>query len=147
QARLVAQAVQAMWRNGLAIDVGLCCEEWKSFLLTRRSGNFTIARGGWIGDYNDPTTFLDLFRSGSLNNFCRWSNGDYDREMDSAAAETDPAKRIRHLQNAEAILLKEVPIIPLYFETNRHRVSRRISGWNANILDYHLWQNIRLGDN
>jgi oligopeptide transport system substrate-binding protein len=143
-ARLVAQAVQEMWRQELAMDVGLRCEEWKSFLLTRRSGNFTVARGGWIGDYDDPTTFLNIFRSGCVNNFCRWSNGCYDAEMEAADGELDPAKRRRHLQNAEAILLGDVPIIPLYYETNRHRVAKRVSGWNANKLDYHLWQNVRL---
>ena len=143
-AKLVAQVVQEMWRQKLSVAVGLCGEEWKSFLLTRRSGNFTIARGGWIGDYNDPTTFLNLFRSGSANNFCRWSNGAYDLEMAAADGELDQAKRRSHLQSAEAILLKEAPIIPLYFETNRHRVSRRVSGWHGNILDYHLWQNVRL---
>jgi oligopeptide transport system substrate-binding protein len=144
QHRLIAQAIQDMWRRELAIAVELRSEEWKSFLLTRRAGNFTVARGGWIGDYNDPTTFLDLFRSGSANNFTRWRSAAYDRELNRAEGETDPALRRSHFQRAEAILLKETPIIPLYFETAKHRVARRVSGWNANLLDYHLYQNVRL---
>ncbi|MDR1435964.1 MAG: peptide ABC transporter substrate-binding protein [Puniceicoccales bacterium] len=142
--KLIAQAIQEMWLKELGISIDLRCEEWKSFLITRRSGNFTVARGGWIGDYNDPTTFLNLFHSAGTNNFCRWTNGEYDRELDAAERELDGAKRNSHLHRAEEILLGEAPIIPLYFETNRHRISNRVSQWKANLLDYHLWQKMQL---
>jgi oligopeptide transport system substrate-binding protein len=144
QHRLIGQAVQEMWRKELGIDVKLCSEEWKSFLLTRRSGNFEVARGGWIGDFDDPTAFLDLFRTGAVNNFTRWGSADYDGALD--AAERDPERRKRYLKKAEEILLDSVPIIALYFETGKHRVSPRVVGWKPNLLDYHLYQNLFLQD-
>jgi oligopeptide transport system substrate-binding protein len=144
QQRLIGQAIQEMWRRELAIEVELRCEEWKSFLLTRRSGDFQIARGGWCGDFDDPTTFLGLFQSGSENNFTHWSSTEYDSAL--AAAEREPEKRKRHLRRAEGILLKGAPVVTLYFETGKHRVSRRVGGWQSNLLDYHLYQNLFLRD-
>jgi oligopeptide transport system substrate-binding protein len=141
---LIAQAVQEMWRRELGIDVELLIEEWKSFLLTRRAGNFAIARGGWIGDYNDPLTFLDNFRGAAVNNFSRWHCDAYDRALEAASGTLERRERFHHFQEAEAILLEEVPAIPLYFETSKHRVSPLVRGWHPNILDYHLYQNIRL---
>lgn len=144
QHRMIAQAVQEMWRRELGIAIELRSEEWKSFLLTRRTGNFSIARGGWIGDYNDPLTFLELFRSDGTNNFTRWKNSAFDGALDGAEAATSSAERLRHFQEAEVILMREMPILPLYFETNKHRVSPRLRGWFPNLIDYHLYQNMRL---
>jgi oligopeptide transport system substrate-binding protein len=131
-----------MWRRELGITVELRSEDWKSFLLLRRAGNFAIARGGWMGDYNDPLTFLELFRSGSENNFVRWQNTGYDSAMERAERALNPKERLRRLAAAEAILLREVPIIPLYFECNRHRIAPKMRGWKANVLDYHLYQDL-----
>ncbi|MDR3117169.1 MAG: peptide ABC transporter substrate-binding protein [Puniceicoccales bacterium] len=142
--RLVAQAVQEMWRRELGIAVELRCEDWKAFLHSRRVGNFAIARGGWVGDFNDPLTFLGLFVGDSPNNFVRWRDEAYDGEMRAAEEEEDRGERLRHLESAEDRLLREMPIIPLYFETHKRRVAERVRGWRPNLLDYHLYQNVRL---
>jgi oligopeptide transport system substrate-binding protein len=144
QHRLIAQAVQEMWRDVLGIAVELNCEDWKSFLFTRRSGNFFIARGGWMGDYNDPTTFLGLFCGDAPNNFSRWQDGNFDQSMLAAEMARDGEERLGHIAAAEECLIGAMPIIPLYFETHKHRVARRVHGWQPNLLDYHLYQNVRL---
>ncbi|MDR0428645.1 MAG: peptide ABC transporter substrate-binding protein [Puniceicoccales bacterium] len=142
--RLLAQAVQQMWKQELGITITLRGEEWKSFLLTRRHGNYDIGRGGWVGDFNDPQTFLELFQKNAPNNHSRWSHEEYDRQMEKAMEATSPEERYRALQRAESILLQKAPIIPIYFDSNKHLISKRVRGWHPNLLDYHLYQNIQL---
>ncbi|MDR2677161.1 MAG: peptide ABC transporter substrate-binding protein [Puniceicoccales bacterium] len=142
--RLIAQAAQEMWRRELGIEIALRNEEWKAFLLTRRAGSYDIGRGGWVGDFNDPATFLELFQSGATNNFTRWENAAYDSLLAQATVPMDQRERLSILHEAEEILLKNMPILPLYFEPYRRLVASRVSGWTPNLLDYHLYQNIHL---
>lgn len=144
QHRLIAQAIQEMWKQYLGIRVQLRSEDWKTFLITRRSGNYDIGRGGWIGDFNDPLTFLELFESNAIHNFPRWRNARYDAELQAANDAQNSHLRLLHLGKAEEILLQEVPIIPLYFETNKYLVSPRVKGWQDNILNYQLYQRLKL---
>ena len=69
-----AEALQQMWKEELNIDCTLESQEWNTFLETRKDGNYSVARDGWLGDYNDPITFLDLFVSTSGNNNAQWKN-------------------------------------------------------------------------
>ncbi|MDR2576758.1 MAG: hypothetical protein LBC42_01775, partial [Puniceicoccales bacterium] len=86
----------------------------------------------------------ELFCVDATNNFSRWKNAKFSGLLDAAGQEANAKRRHELLQKAEEILLDEMPIIPIYFESNRHRISPRICQWKANLLDYHLWQNIRL---
>jgi oligopeptide transport system substrate-binding protein len=142
--RVIAQAVQEMWRKELGVEIALRSEEWKAFLLTRRAGTYDVGRGGWVGDFNDPITFLELFQSGAANNFTRWENAAYDNLLAQAATVTDQQERFYILHEAEEILLGDLPILPLYFEPYRRLVAPHVEGWIPNLLDYHLYQNIRL---
>jgi oligopeptide transport system substrate-binding protein len=144
--RLIAQAVQEMWRRELGIKIALRNEEWKAFLLTRRAGTYDIGRGGWVGDFNDPVTFLELFQSDATNNFTRWENAAYDNLLARAATPVTQKERFSILHEAEEILLKDLPILPLYFEPYRRLVAPRVEGWIPNLLDYHLYQNVRLSE-
>ncbi|MDR1456919.1 MAG: peptide ABC transporter substrate-binding protein [Puniceicoccales bacterium] len=142
--RLVAQAIQEMWRRELGVEIALRNEEWKAFLLTRRTGTYDIGRGGWVGDFNDPITFLELFQSGAANNFTRWENAAYDDLLARAAVTVNPDERLSVLRQAEETLLEDLPILPLYFEPYRRLVAPNVHGWGPNLLDYHLYQNIRI---
>lgn len=133
--KLIAEAVQEMWRSNLGIQIDLQSYEWGVFLGERRAHNFSICRGGWIGDYNDATTFLDLFRSDSPNNHAQWKNKDYDDLLDQAVK--NPENRSAILAKAERLLLDDMPIVPLYYDSTCHLVSKRVGGWHANILDWH----------
>ncbi|MDR1665436.1 MAG: peptide ABC transporter substrate-binding protein, partial [Puniceicoccales bacterium] len=106
----LAVAVQEMWKKNLGIEVELVNQEWKVYLSTRRNREFQIARGGWVGDYNDPETFLNLWESTSCNNFVGWSNAKFDQLLKESAETLDPAKRLLLLQEAEAILLDDMPL-------------------------------------
>ncbi|MDR2735336.1 MAG: peptide ABC transporter substrate-binding protein [Puniceicoccales bacterium] len=138
--RFIAESTKETLRKSLGIDVVLENEEWKVFLDSRRSGRFDIARGGWEGDYNDATTFLNLFRSDDPNNHGRWRNPEFDKMLDKALG--DAKNRSEFLEIAEGILLDEMPIIPLYFRTTAHLVNDKIGGWHGNVLDYHPWKSI-----
>jgi oligopeptide transport system substrate-binding protein len=103
-----------------------------------------VCRAGWIGDYNDPNTFLDLWTTGSGNNETGWSNKEYDRLIDQAAATVDPQQRLEVFQKAEALLMDELPIIPIYFYTRIFLERPEVKGWHPNILDNHPYKYVSL---
>lgn len=114
----VAQAVQDMWKKNLNINIELKKEEWKVFQVTRTDKNYLMARHGWLGDYVDPMTFLDIFETESGNNDAGYSNKEYDKYIELAKKEVDPTKRSEYLHKAEDILMEDMPIIPMYYYTN-----------------------------
>jgi len=142
--RSIAVAIQQMWKQELGIDVSLYNQEWKVYLSTRQAGNFDILRAAWFGDYDDPNTFLSLGESDNGNNHTNWSNPRYDALIEKAATEEDSAERYEIFQQAEAILLEEMPVIPIYFYVTSRLIHPSVEGWHANILDYHPYQEVRL---
>ena len=97
-----------------------------------------MLRAGWIGDYNDANTFLELLKGdvGTMNP-AGYANSDYDALMRKAEKETDLEVRAGLMQKAEEILLKDLPIIPIYHYTTQHLVSPRVKGWVDNVMDVH----------
>jgi oligopeptide transport system substrate-binding protein len=136
--KLVAESVQQMWKNTLGIDVKLVNKEWKTYLQDIDTQSYQVARAGWIGDYNDPMTFLDMWVTDNGNNDTGWSNADYDKLIASARQEADVAKRLVLLQQAEALLLEQGPVIPIYFYTNNMLVTGRLKGFEPHNRDVHL---------
>ncbi|MGD8384641.1 MAG: peptide ABC transporter substrate-binding protein [Lysobacterales bacterium] len=138
QHRKIALAVASMWRQVLGVTSSLVNEEWKVFVNDRRQGTVTqVFRGGWIADYADPTSFLDLFRSGNELNTTFYSNPTYDRLLDQAALLSGKL-RMQRLEKAERMLLADMPVIPLFFYVSRHMVKPQVTGFEANIRDIHL---------
>jgi oligopeptide transport system substrate-binding protein len=136
--RRVAVAVSAMWKQVLGVNTQLVNEEWKVFVNNRRMGVVTeIFRGGWIADYADPASFLDLFIGGSLLNNTFYENVDFNMLMKSAELSSGSA-RMELLHQAEAQLMKDMPVIPLYYYVSRHLVRPRITGFMDNVRDIHL---------
>ncbi|MFM9994489.1 MAG: peptide ABC transporter substrate-binding protein [Phycisphaerales bacterium] len=112
---LVAQTLARNWEEHLGVPVTLAQKEIKVFKDDLVNGNYVTGRGGWYGDYGDPTTFLDLSRTGDGNNDRKYSSAAYDGLMDRAAAETDPGARLAILTEAERLIMEEdLPVIPLY---------------------------------
>lgn len=142
--RAVAVTIQQMWKKELGIDVSLYNQETKVYFATRKAKAYDIARSGWSGDYNDPNTFLSLGKSDNGNNYSNWSNREYDALIESAALEQVPEKRFEIFQKAEAILLEEMPFVPIYFYVTSRLIHPSVRGWHANILDYHPYQAVRL---
>ncbi|HEV8308110.1 MAG TPA: peptide ABC transporter substrate-binding protein [Methylomirabilota bacterium] len=137
--RVITQAVQQMWRETLGIQVELANVEWKVYLARQSKLDYQISRAGWIGDYVDPNTFLDMWITGGGNNQTGWSNKRYDELVAKAGCGiVDPKERMKALQEAEKILVvDEVPIVPLYTYVNKGMLSRKVKGWQPNILDQH----------
>lgn len=113
----VAVAIQSMWKKNLGVNVELVNQEWKVYLNSQQKLDFTASRAGWIGDYPDPNTFLDLFVSDGQQNQTGWKNKEYDSYIAKAATEKDNAKRFELFKKAEEVLLRELPIIPIYHYT------------------------------
>jgi len=138
QHRKIALAVSSMWRQVLGVNTELINEEWKVFVNNRRQGVLTqVFRGGWIADYADPTSFLDLFRSDNDLNTTFYNNELFDRLMDQATV-LQGDERMQRLQRAEAQLMKDMPAIPLYFYVSRHLLKSTVSGYQPNVRDIHL---------
>jgi oligopeptide transport system substrate-binding protein len=142
--RVIAEAVQEMWRRELGVEVRLVSQELKSTLEARRAGNFSILRSVWNGDYVDPTSFLDVWRSGSGNNYTGWSNPAYDGLLFEAARKTDPAERNALYQKAEALLLDAAPLIPVYHYTHVFVCVPSVKGWHPTLLDHHPYKEVWL---
>ena len=142
--RPIAEAIQALWKNRLGIDIELVNKEWKTYLADRQQRDFSIARAGWLGDYLDPETFLGLWTTGSTNNFSGWSNPEYDGLMAEAAKLPAGPERNDFLVDAESILLEEVPIIPIFFYNRAYLLAPRVENWPTNILGYTNYEGIRI---
>jgi len=126
--QMIAQAVQDMWKTNLGINVELKNEEWAVFQDTRNNFQYSIARHGWIADYNDPMTFLDMWTTGNGQNNAGYSNKEYDKLIASAKVELDDTKRTEMLRKAEDILMEELPILPIYSYTNVLCIDKNVKG-------------------
>ena len=136
--RSIAVAISAMWKQALGVETSLVNQEWKVFLDTRvRKVETQAFRAGWIGDYNDAHAFSVLMHSESGRNDPGYANAEYDALLDQAAQEADPAVRADLLQQAEAILLQDLPIIPIYFYVTKRVVKPWVGGFEPNIMDHH----------
>ncbi len=135
--RRIAEAIQAMWKRELSIGVDLANQEWGSYLQATVGLKYDVARRSWIGDYLDPSTFLQLMMSGDGNNRTGWSNARYDALMRAAALELDAAKRMELMNRAEAVLLEEGPIIPFYHYSTTELLKPYVRGLYQTALDTH----------
>ena len=140
--RRVAVAIQQMWKQTLGIDVTILNKDWKSYLSATSNMNYSIARAGWIGDYVDPNTFLDIFLAEGGNNRTGFANARYDELIQRAGRATDKATRYQYFQQAEQILIDELPIIPIYTYTRVYLKHPSLQGWHSNVLDRHPYKHL-----
>lgn len=124
----IAEMIQDMWKNNLGINIKLANQEWKVFQKTRQNGDFDIARGGWIADYIDPMTFLDMFMSDNSFNDGKYNNAQYDALLKEAKTATDLTKRDQLMHDAEKIIIDEMGICPIYFYVSNMCVQPWIKG-------------------
>lgn len=142
----IAEFIRQQWKANLNIDVTLISQEWATYLANRNDGRFDVARAGWVGDYQDPNTFLELFVTGAGMNGGRYSNLTYDMLINEAAKMPSGADRYSVLRTAEEILINEdQAIIPLYFYTSANVIDTdKWGGWKPNVMDYHPVKEIYL---
>jgi oligopeptide transport system substrate-binding protein len=134
----IAEVIADDWKRHLGLNVKLLNQEWKVYLDAQKSLDFTVTRSAWIGDYPDPNTFLDMFVTGGENNRTGWGNPRYDELIAMAAMESDETARMAQFAEAEALLLEELPILPIYYYVTRNLVNPRLGGFHANVQDEHF---------
>lgn len=136
-------AVAAMWKQVLGVQASLVNEEWKVFVSNRRLRAETeVFRWGWIGDFNDPVSFLDLFRSGQALNNAGFTDPAFDALLEQAGTQTG-SERLTTLLQAEQRLMDAHAILPLYGYVSKHLVSTRVAGWEDHLLDRHPSADLR----
>ena len=127
--KAVAEALQYMWEEELGVKVTLNNQEWAAFLQTRKDGDYSIARNGWIADYNDPISFLDMWMTGGGNNDAQYANEEYDSLIKEAKTTTDVKERMELLHKAEdKIIGEDNALAPLYFYTQKYMLADGIEG-------------------
>lgn len=134
--RAIGEALQNMWQTELGVQVTLSNQDWAVFLDTRKDGNYSIARNGWIADYNDPISFLDMWVTGGGNNDAQYENPEYDALITEAKTSPDAAVRMTAMHAAEDILLGESVVAPIYFYTQPYMVAETLKGWYYSPLGY-----------
>ncbi|MEO0476348.1 MAG: peptide ABC transporter substrate-binding protein [Planctomycetota bacterium] len=135
----IALPVIKAWEDNLNIKVDLEQIEFKVLLERATKGNYHARRAGWFGDYADPTTWLDMYRTGDSNNDAAYGKPAYDQLLKDAALELDKEKRFAMLAEAEAMLLQDAPIVPIFFYTT-------VTVYDEDRVDIgqNAWNNLRL---
>ncbi len=140
----VFEAIQQMWRKELGIDCTLSTMDFRVYIDAMQTLAFDVLRSRWVGDFNDPATFTDLFTSTSGNNNTGWKNPAYDRLIAAASHELDTARRFDLLRQAEAVLLDEVPATPVFYGTRTYLIHPDVKGWVPALLGVHRYQTLHL---
>ncbi|MGY6554796.1 MAG: peptide ABC transporter substrate-binding protein [Wenzhouxiangella sp.] len=137
--RRIAVAVAAMWREVLGVQTRLVNEEFRVFLANRAQRRITqVFRGGWIGDYQDAFTFLEIFHSEHGRNDSGYNNPRFDRLLEQIAEERIASRRRNLMVEAERMLLADQVILPVFTYVAKRLVDPRLAGWEENIMDQHL---------
>ena len=124
--KIIAEALQGMWKKFLGIEVELVNEEWKVFIETRLKKDYDIARDAWIMDFFDAASLLETLVSDSPQNNSGYSNKEFDEAMKNASTEMDHAKRVNYMHKAEEILMRDMPVAPIYFYSSAAMQSKRV---------------------
>ena len=132
----IAEAIQQMWNKELGINTTLENVEFKVKIDRENAHQFEISRSGWVGDYLDPMTFVDLWITGASNNYVKYSNPEYDKLVKEAQTSTDKKLRMDNMKKAEKMILEDMAIIPIYFYTHPYAVKPNVKGITKNAINY-----------
>lgn len=113
----VAQAIQEMWRTNLGVEVQLENVEFQVKLDREKAGDYEISRAGWVGDYVDPMTFVDLFVSDGPYNDSKFNMKEYDDLINTAKSTADQKIRFDSMRAAEKLFMDNLSVMPIYFYT------------------------------
>ena len=144
QHKPIAEAIQAMWRKNLGFEARLYNMSWPAYLAARRAGDFDVARASWFADYRAPESFLELYETSNPMNRSRYSNADFDAQMEAAKNAKTSAARLQHLREAERTLLSDGALIPIYFYSKACLVIGMVKNWHMNALDWYDYRGVRL---
>lgn len=134
---MAAQYVAQQIKRHLNLKIKLEVTDWKTLISRVRHRDFILARASWCADYPDPQNFLAILESDSPNNYPAYKNPAYDQLVQKAILTADAGQRNRLFQQAEAIMLKDTAVIPLFFYNRIYMLSRKVHGFMPNIMDRH----------
>jgi oligopeptide transport system substrate-binding protein len=140
----VLEAIQQMWHRELGIEVGLVNQDFRVYLDREKTLAYDISLSRWFADYNDPSTYLDMFTSDCPNNWTGWKDPAYDRDDDEANRALDSAQRNAALQTEEARLLDQGPIAPIFYGSRTYLIKPYVRGYVPSLLGIHRYQYVRL---
>jgi len=132
----IGEALQQMWQEELGVTATLSNQDWSVFIDTRQNGEFEIVRNGWLADYNDPISFLDMWLTDGGNNDAQYSNPKYDALIQQVKASSDREERMTLMHQAEDILMEDMPIAPIFFNTDLYVMSPKLEGFYSNPLGF-----------
>jgi oligopeptide transport system substrate-binding protein len=139
--KAVAEFIQAQWKQNLGVTLPLNNQEWKTFLKVRKDVDYKgFGRAGWVGDYIDPFTFLNLFYGKNNDSSTGWHKPEYDKMLDEANKQLDPDKRYEMLARAEYFLMKDQPVIPFLTQETNWIKKPYIKGFYPNPGTLHPWK-------
>jgi len=140
----IGVAIQDMWKKNLGINITLRNLERKVQLTEANKHNYVINRDGWIADYNDPMTFLDLFTTTNGNNYAGYNKPEYDKLITAAKREVDATKRTAMLHQAEDMLMNDMPIMPIYEYTEVVCMNKKLTGVHISNLGFFIFRDADL---
>ena len=137
--RNISVELQSGWTKVLGLTVNMTKEDQKTWLASMRTLNYQVCTSSWVGDFNDPTTFLEMFMAGSGNNRTGWAEPAYDELINAAGREGDIPKRNGLFQKAETMLIRDQAVIsPLYqYVAVQSYLDDKVGGVKSNLLDDH----------
>lgn len=142
--KAVGEALQGIWKEHLGVNVKIKQMEWGSYLTNMFDKKYDLAAGGWIGDYMDPLTFLDMWMKDAGNNRTGWHSPEFEKLLQNASAATNAKERYELLSKAEQLFLSERPILPLYFYTRNYLIHKDVENWHPLLLDHHPWKYVNV---
>jgi oligopeptide transport system substrate-binding protein len=142
--RIIAEALQQMWRRNLGIDITLYNQEWKVYMDAQNSRNFQFSRAGWIADYIDPHVYFDLWETGGGNNNTNWGDPEYDRLLRSALRAKSNEERYEIYQQMEKIFLDAMPVMPIFFYVKARLINPKVKGYFTTPVDNYPWKYVDL---
>lgn len=140
----IIEAVQAMWERELGVHATIALLEQKTSIQNQRVLDFTVGSNGWVADYPDPATFLELFVTNGMANWTGWGDPAYDRLIARAAQTADLKERYDCFQQAESILLEQSPIIPLVFGARNYLIHPSVKGWDPALIGLYQYKKVYL---
>ena len=142
----IAQAVQQMWKEALGVEIQLENVDFNVKMAREHAHDFEISRGGWVGDFADPMTMLEIFVTGGAMNDTGFSNPTYDEYINVAKSSGDQEVRMNAMREAEKILMEEMPLIPVYFYTQPYFVKKDVKGIYKPLIEYPVMTYAELGE-
>jgi len=134
--RAVAAAIQQMMAQ-IHVNLSIVPMDFAVFLAQTHSHNFDLAEAGWVADFDDAATFLELLQTGGGNNDGQYSNPAFDKLLAAAQQDTDLVARGQKLAQAETLALNDHALLPLYFWVDPNMVWPYVKGWQVNGMDKH----------